>query len=228
VAKGKTQPWNPGNPVAASPRRIGAVLKRLAAFYPDHPLQVKPREPFQVLVGVMLSSRTKDPVTNAAMERLWQRASTPQAMLAVPVNEIAELIKPVGFYRNKAMQLRGLSQRLLDDFNDEVPQTREKLIELPGVGRKVANLVLGICFEVSAICVDTHVHRISNRLGWVSTATPEKTEIALMEVVPKRYWLMLNRVLVNHGQQVCNPVSPRCSACDISHLCQRRDVARSR
>jgi endonuclease-3 len=144
------------------------------------------------------------------------------------VNEITELIKPVGFYRNKAQQLHGLSQQLLDDFNGKVPRTREELMELPGVGRKVANLVLGICFEVSVICVDTHVHRISNRLGWVNTATPEKTEIALMEAVPKRYWLMLNRVLVNHGQQICNPVSPRCSACEISHLCQRRDVAQSR
>lgn len=162
------------------------------------------------------------------MERLWQRASTPQTILAVPVDVLAGLIKPVGFYRNKAQQLHGLSQQLLDDFNGNVPRTREELMELPGVGRKVANLVLGICFEVSAICVDTHVHRISNRLGWVSTATPEETERVLMEIVPKRYWLMLNRVLVNHGQQICNPVSPRCSACDISHLCQRRDVARSR
>lgn len=204
------------------------MLKQLAALYPDHPLDIKPREPFQVLVAVVLSSRTKDPVTNAAMERLWQHATTPEAMLAVPVDEIAELIKPVGFYRNKAQQLHGLSQRLLNDFSGKVPRTREELMELPGVGRKVANLVLGICFKVPAICVDTHVHRISNRLGWVSTTEPAKTEIALLEIVPKRYWLILNRVLVNHGQQVCNPISPRCSICDIAHLCLRRDVTKSR
>jgi endonuclease III len=205
-----------------------AVLETLAALYPDHPLDVKDREPLRILIATMLSARTKDPVTNAAMQRLWARASTPQALLALPEDEIAALIKPVGFYQQKARQLQGLCRLLLDEFGGEIPDTREELMRLPGVGRKTANLVLNICFDYPAICVDTHVHRISNRLGWVTTTTPEETELALMKLLPKKYWVMLNRVLVNHGQHVCDPTSPKCSICAIAAHCQRIGVVRSR
>ncbi|MBN2081249.1 endonuclease III [bacterium] len=204
------------------------MLKRLAELYPRHPLNVMPQEPFQVLVATILSSRTKDPTTNAAMDRLWPRASDPEGILRLTADELAELIKPVGFYRNKASQLREMSRLLLERFAGQVPRTREELIVLPGVGRKVANLVLNICFDLPAICVDTHVHRLSNRLGWVETDTPEETEQALMEIVPRRLWSTLNRVMVNHGQQVCNPVSPRCSTCPLAVKCPRIGVVKSR
>lgn len=211
-------------PPAITPRRAGAVLKRLQQLYPRHPLNVLPSDPFQVLVGTVLSSRTKDPTTNAAMARLWGRARTPEQILTLAEDELAELIRPVGFYRTKARQLHGLSRLLIDRFAGTVPADREDLMQLPGVGRKVANLVLNICFEMPAICVDTHVHRISNRLGWVATSTPEQTEQALMQLVPSRWWSTLNRVLVNHGQQVCQPRRPRCADCPIARNCARVGV----
>jgi len=213
---------------AVTPRRAGMVLTKLAALYPRHPLNVRPREPFQVLVATVLSSRTKDPTTNAAMERLWARATTPQGILAVPEDELAALIRPVGFYRTKAANLHKLCRQLIEQHGGRVPATRDELILLSGVGRKVANLVLNICFNTAAICVDTHVHRIANRLGWVVTESPEQTEYALMELVPEHYWTQLNRVLVNHGQQVCQPVSPRCSECAIARYCARVGVLKSR
>jgi endonuclease-3 len=212
-------------PSAASAAKL---IKQLAQLYPEHPLDVKGAEPFRVLVAGMLSSRTKDPVTNAAMRRLWARASTPQALLAVPEAELAALLKPVGFYMQKAKQLHGLCRTVLARFGGGVPRTREELMELPGVGRKVANLVLNVCYGFPAICVDTHVHRISNRLGWVRTQTPEETEPALELVIPRQHWSMLNRVLVNHGQQVCHPVSPKCSECAIAAHCARVGVTKNR
>jgi endonuclease-3 len=162
------------------------------------------------------------------MKRLWRRARTPRGLLTVSQEEIAELIKPVGFYGQKAKHLHGLSRRLLEDFGGRVPQTRGELMELPGVGRKVANLVLAVCFDVPAICVDTHVHRISNRLGWLESETPEQTEEELERIVPVRHWGELNRVIVNHGQQVCQPVSPWCSRCEIADCCPRLGVQHSR
>lgn len=209
-------------------QEITAVLQVLDKLYPGHPLEVADREPFHTLVATMLSSRTKDPVTNAAMRRLWSQAQTPSQILLIPPPKLAELLKPVGFYQQKAQQLHGLCQLLLDRFDGQVPHTRDELMELPGVGRKVANLVLNICFDTAAICVDTHVHRISNRMGWVDTATPEQTEQALMVSAAQKYWAMLNRVLVNHGQQICHPTSPRCSICPVSTYCQRRNVIKYR
>lgn len=205
-----------------------AVLDALAKLYPSHPLAVTPSEPFQVLMATVLSARTKDTVTNAAMARLWKLASTPQEMLAFDRAQLALLLKPVGFHETKAKHLQELSQLLLEKHAGRVPATREELLELPGVGRKVANLVLNICFDFPAICVDTHVHRISNRLGWVVTDTPGQTERALESLVPQSHWAMLNRVLVNHGQQVCQPASPHCSRCPIAARCPRAGVSRMR
>ncbi|MCH7472480.1 endonuclease III [bacterium] len=215
----------PGPP---SPRRAAAVLTKLAALYPDHPLEVKGAEPFRVLVATMLSARTQDPTTNAAMRRLWQNASTPDAILQITEDDLAAILKPVGFYKTKARNLHKLCRVLIDSFGRQVPATREELMQLSGVGRKTANLILNVCFGIPAICVDTHVHRIVNRLGWVATNTPEETENTLAEIVPKKHWAALNRVLVNHGQRICNPVSPKCSQCAIAGYCEKRNVLKFR
>lgn len=227
-SKGSAPAITSSQPDPPAPRLVTALFAQLAALYPEHPLDVRGAAPFRVLVAAMLSSRTKDPVTNAAVERVWVRGSTPQAILAIPEDELAALLKPVGFYIQKAAQLHHLCQTLLERFNGEVPQTREELLELSGVGRKVANLVLNVCFDAPAICVDTHVHRIANRLGWVVTDTPEETEHALLAAIEQQHWSVLNRVLVNHGQQVCHPTSPKCSACPIAEHCARSGVERSR
>ncbi len=214
--------------ITAQRRKAQQILDRLAPLYPGHPLAVSPADPFQVLVATVLSARTKDPTTNAAMARLWPQANTPEAILALDRDKLALLLRPVGFYETKAKHLQELARILLDRYGGQVPRTREQLLELPGVGRKVANLVLNICFDYPAICVDTHVHRIANRLGWVETETPEQTERALEQLIPQSHWAMLNRVLVNHGQQVCQPASPFCSRCQLGHGCPRLGVSRSR
>jgi len=221
-------------PNPPSPRDIAAVFRILGKLYTTHPLHVTPNEQFDALVATVLSSRTKDPTTNAAMERLWARGGypgrgvTPEVLLSIPVDEIAALLNPVGFYKTKARQLHALSALLLDKFDGKVPASREELMELPGVGRKVANLILNICFAKAAICVDVHVHRIANRLGWIATGAPEQSEQALMELLPQKYWSATNLVLVNHGQQICVPVSPKCSICPVYKYCARVGVVKSR
>jgi endonuclease-3 len=207
---------------------LKALFGILGPMYPTHPLAVTAEDHFQVLVAAMLSARTKDPTTNAAMARLWDRASTPQGILAIAVDELAAILHPVGFHTVKARNLHAICRMLIDEFDGRVPQSREELLRFPGVGRKVANLVLNICFLKAAICVDIHVHRISNRLGWVVTKSPEETEYALMELVPEQYWTDLNRVLVNHGQQICQPMVPYCSRCPIYKYCARVGVSRNR
>jgi endonuclease-3 len=226
----------PGDPSPNVPtgREIASVFRILGALYTTHPLHVDPNEQFHSLVAVVLSARTRDPVTNEAMARLWQRAGgethdvTPQDILAIPEKELAEILRPVGFYKTKAMHLHELSRMLLVRFDGRVPQTREELVELPGVGRKVANLILNICFLKSAICVDVHVHRIANRLGWIVTDDVLDTEEQLMALLPEKYWTATNLVLVNHGQQVCQPVIPQCSRCAIYKHCARVNVIRNR
>lgn len=144
------------------------------------------------------------------------------------ISEIADLIYPAGFYRNKARQIHEIAVRLIEEFGGAVPSTLEELITLPGVGRKTANLVLGIAFDIPAICVDIHVHRITNRLGWIATSTPEQSEYALMEILPESFWIPINEWLVGFGQQICTPQSPRCSMCPLSEHCPRVGVTRSR
>jgi len=175
-----------------------------------------------------MSARTKDPVTVEAAHRLFAEYKTPKAMSSADPERIAELIYPVGFYKTKAKQLVQVAQLIVERFGGKVPRTREELMELPGVGRKTANLVLSVAFGVPAICVDTHVHRISNRLGWVKTDTPGDTEDALMKLLPQSEWAAINRLIVNHGQQICHPTSPRCSECIIADLCPKVGVARHR
>ncbi len=177
--------------------------------------------PFQILISTLLSARTQDATTLAASTRLFARANTPEAMVRLSVRQIEKLIYPVGFYRNKAVFVKETSQRLVQAFGGRVPSTLEELITLPGVGRKTANLVLILAFRSkSNICVDIHVHRIANRLGWVRTRTPEETEQALYETIPTRWWPVINLYLVSWGQNMCRPVYPRCHDCAIRRDCQ--------
>ena len=186
------------------------------------------REPFRLLVACIISLRTKDAVTAEASARLFARADTPERMARLPEPEIGRLIFPAGFYNTKARQIRALAARLCAEDGGRVPSDRASLMSLPGVGRKTANLVLGLGFGIPAICVDTHVHRISNRLGLVRTAKPEETEQALEGILPRRYWIEINDLLVTFGQNVCHPTSPRCSTCPLARRCRRVGVARSR
>jgi endonuclease-3 len=184
-------------------------------------------DPFQVLIATLLSARTQDATTHAASVRLFKRARTPRAMARLTVEEIERLIYPVSFYRNKARFVRATAETLATRFGGRVPRTMEELTALPGVGRKTANLVLILAFKSQHnICVDTHVHRISNRLGWVTTTTPEETEQALYASVERRWWPYINLYLVTWGQNICRPVFPRCGACPIRALWPRIGVHR--
>lgn len=186
------------------------------------------RDPFRILISCLVSLRTKDEVTARASARLFHLARTPRTVADLPAATIAAAIYPAGFYRVKANTIREICRTLLDRHNGEVPDTMEGLLSLKGVGRKTANLVLTIGFGKPGICVDTHVHRISNRLGIVRTKTPEQTEAALRRVLPRRYWIPYNDLLVSFGQNVCKPISPLCSACPVNGLCPRVDVGKHR
>ena len=187
-----------------------------------------PPDPFRVLISCLLSLRTKDEVTDPASRRLFQVARTPQQLLHLPVSKISKLIYPVSFYRVKSQRIHQICQHLLGRFRGKVPDTLEELLTLPGVGRKTANLVLTIGFRKPGICVDIHVHRISNRLGFVQTRNPLETEMALREKLPPQYWLEYNTLLVAFGQRVCRPVSPWCSQCPVRRCCSRVGVTSSR
>jgi len=183
--------------------------------------------PFQVLIGTILSAQTKDAVTYEASTRLFRRAATPRALARLSGPAIERLIYPVSFYRTKARHVRETGRLLVTRFGGQVPTTMTDLLSLPGVGRKTANLVLIVAHQsTSNICVDTHVHRISNRLGWVRTKTPEQTEQVLYEVVSRRWWSSINLYLVTWGQNICRPVFPRCSACTLNDVCPRVGVTR--
>lgn len=186
------------------------------------------RSPFEVLIATILSLRTKDEVTRFASKRLLERAHTPHQMLSLDDSEIAKLIYPVGFYKTKSKTILEISRVLIRDHGGRVPDNLDDLLCLKGVGRKTANLVITLGYGKLGVCVDTHVHRISNRLGYVKTKTPEQTEMALRAQLPKQYWIQYNDLLVTWGQNVCKPISPICSKCDISQYCQRVGVTRSR
>jgi len=186
------------------------------------------RSPFEVLIATILSLRTKDEVTRFASKRLFERAHTPHQMLSLDDSEIAKLIYPVGFYKTKSKTILEISRVLIRDHDGRVPDNLDDLLCLKGVGRKTANLVITLGYGKLGVCVDTHVHRISNRLGYVKTKTPEQTEMVLRAQLPKQYWIQYNDLLVTWGQNVCKPISPICSKCDISQYCQRVGVTRSR
>lgn len=183
------------------------------------------RDPFHILIATLLSARTQDATTLAASTRLFAKAPTPQAVAKLTTPQIEKLIYPVGFYRNKAVFVKGAATAIVERFGGTVPRTMEELVALPGVGRKTANLVLISAFKSHEnICVDIHVHRISNRLGWVKTRTPEETEQALYRTIEQRWWPVINQYLVTWGQNVCRPVRPRCNECPVITSCRRVGV----
>lgn len=184
--------------------------------------------PFNTLISTILSLRTKDRVTEKASLRLLEKAPTPQALLKLSPTEIEKLIYPVCFYRNKTKSLLATCRLLIDQHGGKVPRTMDELLALPGVGRKTANLVLTLGFDEYGICVDTHVHRISNLWGYVKTKMPDETEFALRKKMPKKYWKTYNDLLVTFGQNLCVPVSPWCSKCPVEKLCPKKGLRRRR
>jgi endonuclease-3 len=186
------------------------------------------RSPFKILISCILSLRTKDGTTSAASQRLFGLADTPEAMVKLTKREIEKAIYPVGFYRTKTENILLLCRELISRHNSIVPDTIDELLKFKGVGRKTANLVVTLGYKKPGICVDTHVHRITNRWGYVKTKTPEETEFALREKLPPKYWLIINDLLVTYGQNLCKPISPHCSICQIYKFCKRVGVGRSR
>jgi endonuclease III len=182
------------------------------------------QSPFRVLISCILSLRTQDATTAKASQRLFAVAVSPQAMMRLTANRIEKLIFPVGFYKTKAKNILDICRMLVNDYGGGVPDEIDELLKLKGVGRKTANLVVTLGYKKPGICVDTHVHRISNRWGYVRTTTPEKTESALREKLPKQYWIEYNDLLVNFGQHLCRPISPMCSQCQVSKFCDRIGV----
>jgi len=217
-----------------TPRQMSSALLRVAAFVGRTPEELAVsrvalrQDPFAVLVATVISLRTRDEVTDVAAARLLRAAPTPARLSRLREARIARLIYPAGFYRTKARTLRALARRLEADHKGRVPDTLEGLLALHGVGRKTANLVLTLGFRKPSICVDTHVHRISNRLGFVRTRTPDDTEQVLRARLPPRWWLLINDLLVTFGRGHCGPLSPRCSSCPVADLCGRVGVVRSR
>ena len=184
--------------------------------------------PFEILVSTLLSLRTRDAVTIAASERLLDVARTPEAILALEIEAIERLIYPVGFWKTKARRLKEICAVLLARYEGRVPDDLDALLSLPGVGRKTANLVRVEGFGLDGICVDTHVHRISNRIGYIRTRTPDQTEMRLRHKLPRPYWVCYNEMLVAFGQVICQPVSPWCSRCPVAGICRRVGVKRHR
>jgi endonuclease-3 len=186
------------------------------------------RDPFRVLISCLLSLRTKDNTTGSASERLFQLASDVQTMAGLTVQKIEGAIYPVGFYRVKAERIKEISRMLVEKYHSKVPDTVDELLKLKGVGRKTANLVVTLGYKKPGICVDTHVHRITNRWGYVRTKNPEETEFNLRKKLPQKYWLGINGLLVAFGQGICRPISPFCSQCKIHSFCNRVGVKKHR
>ncbi len=215
-------------------RHMAEIIRLLERELGKHELPIvsqmaeERRDPFKILISTLLSLRTKDEVTAVATERLFALASTPEGMLRLSGEEIMKAIYPVGFYRTKAETIHHVCQDLIDRFHSQVPDTIDTLLTLKGVGRKTANLVVALGFNGEGLCVDTHVHRISNRLGYVRTKTPEETEFALRQKLPRKYWLRYNTLLVAFGRNTCRPISPFCSSCPVAVYCDRVSVTKSR
>ena len=217
------QPVPPRGRITTVLRRLGKAISGLEEPAVEKIAEDQQSDAFQVLIATMLSAQTRDAVTAAASRRLFAVARTPRTMAKLPAARIEKLIYPVSFYRNKALHVIETCRAIVTRFNGVVPRTMEELLTLPGVGRKTANLVLILAHRSGDnICVDTHVHRISNRLGWVKTRTPEETEQALYGAIGKRWWPLINLYLVTWGQNTCRPVYPRCHDCAISRDCQFR------
>jgi endonuclease-3 len=200
------------------------ILKKEIRQWPLPAIGHYVETPFTTLISCILSLRTQDKTTNAASDRLFEIANTPKKMLTTPVDVIQKAIYPVSFYRVKARTIHKICDQLLTRFGGELPSGLDELLQLPGVGRKTANIVVTLGFRKHGIAVDTHVHRISNRLGYVRTKTPDDTEMALRKKLPRRYWIIYNDLLVAYGQNRCKPISPFCSQCKIAVYCKRVGV----
>jgi endonuclease III len=222
--------------VRQHPKKIGesqidevvGILKRTIRQWKVPIVCQYKHDPFETLVSCIISLRTKDETTDKASARLFALARTPEAMAKLSAREIERAIFPAGFYRTKARTILEISRTLIDKHRGRVPADLDSLLALKGVGRKTANLVLTLAFRKYGICVDTHVHRISNRWGYVSTKTPDETELRLRERLPRRHWRTYNDLLVTFGQNLCHPTSPWCSRCPLDGMCPRVGVARSR
>ena len=213
-------PTKTATPDLPSQESVSDVFKKLGDHYPIHPFsEINGTDPYRILISCILTLRTQDQVSLPATERLFARASTPETMLALSTDEVSNLIYPVGFYRNKAQVIEGINQQLMKDHNGKVPGSLKELLAFKGVGRKTANLVLSLGFQIPAICVDIHVHRIANRLGWVCSESPDETEFQLMSWLPAKYWIPINQYFVLHGQQLCRPTAPKCSSCFLRNHC---------
>jgi endonuclease III len=209
------------------------LVRRLKAFYQSEVpvltrIAAEQKSPFLVLIGCLLSLRTKDETTEKAMDRLMERAHTPEELLSIPTEELERIIYPVGFYRNKSRLIKEISQTIIEKYHWKVPDTIEELTTIRGVGRKTANIVITEGFGKAGVAVDTHVHRISNRLGAVETKTPRQTEDALRKGLPREHWAVYNPLLVTHGKKTCTPLSPFCTRCPVTDLCAKVGVAKSR
>jgi len=186
------------------------------------------KDPYIILISCLLSLRARDVVTVHVCRKLFSLVKTPQQLLSLPLDELESIIFKTGFYKNKAQVLRSVSLALLERFNGTVPATKEELLSLKGVGLKTANLVLGHAFDVPAICVDTHVHRISNLLGLIATQTPEESEAALRKTLEEKDWIEWNRLLVMLGQNICTPPVPKCSRCPLQDICPKVGLQKQR
>lgn len=204
------------------------VTKNMEPPMSEQIVSIYGRNPFLVLVSCILSLRAKDKVTFEISKKLFSIAMTPQEVLDIPLDKLEKIIYKSGFYKKKAKSLHEISRQLIEKFDSKVPSDIDDLLSLPGVGRKTANLVLAIGFKIPAICVDTHVHKIANRLGWVKTTSPDQTEFELMKLVDKDNWIKINKLLVIWGQNICVPISPFCSKCVLNTICPKIGVNKNR
>jgi endonuclease-3 len=220
---------------AAQTKRAVTIIKRLekatVGMVEPMSLTIKKEfgnDPFLILISCLLSLRARDVMTLPLSCELFKRAHTPKGIIEYPLKDLEKLLRPIGFYRHKAKLIKDVSLVILERFHGKVPHTLEELRSIKGVGLKTANLVLGEAFGIPALCVDTHVHRISNRLGLVATKTPDQTEAALQKIIPKKYWIRYNHLMVMWGQNICVPISPKCSQCVLVDICPRTGVVKNR
>ena len=211
-------------------QKVVTTIKRVNRSFKEPAVTIvaKDRNPFRVLISCLLSLRTRDEVTSVAGKRLFQLADTPDTMLRLGVSDIERAIYPVGFYRTKSARIKDICRMLIEEYGKKVPDDIDTLLKFPGVGRKTANLVVTLGYGKPGICVDTHVHRITNRWGYVKTKIPIETEFVLRKKLPGKFWLVINDLLVTYGQNVCTPIGPKCSACKVYWYCKRIGVKKHR
>lgn len=200
------------------------ILKEEVKQWSKPVVSAMKKDPYKILISTILSLRTKDSTTEIASKNLFEIADNPYDMIKLTNEEIEKAIYPVGFYRKKAITIKQISKEIISKYNGKVPDDLDKLLSLKGVGRKTANLTITLGYNKLGICVDTHVHRITNRWGYVNTKTPDETEMKLREKLPKKYWIEINDLLVSYGQNLCKPISPKCNKCKIEKYCSKINV----